>query len=219
MRRAFLTAGVSVVAVFMAGCGATGLFREPSAIKPLEEYRGDVQRDMAQMLYPGFREIQADIRERFPDKNLRFREKGLQVVEQRETGGYTDGYYVKILLEAEMDAPSGTEFLSQARQLTRAYLDPVLVAVSRDWNNVFSPSIAGIMVEFIWESGETNLLEFVLNGTDVQQYLNAKMTMQELLDRNWIRAKSGPENLGRIEINTLISQHSVPEMQLLLLWE
>lgn len=196
---------IVTLTVLITGCGTSGVFREPSAIKPLDEYSGHVQRDMAQMLYPGFQEIQSDLRERFSDKQMEFREDGLRIVEKRDGGGYTEGYYVKLILTVYPEITATIDFLDEARVVTSKFLDPVLVAVSRDWNNVFSPSISGVVVEFHWTTGVNSTLELVLDGRDVQQYLNARMTMQELIDRSWIRARHGERNLGRIELNTLIS--------------
>jgi len=196
---------VGIVSLLFVSCGTSGIFRQPSAIKPLAEYDEPVTRDMAQMLYPGFQEIQKEIRSQFADNSIQLREDGLRVIHQSGEQGYPEGYYTEMRVTVEPHFTRRMEFLGQAQTVTRNYLDPILVAVSLDWNTVFSPSFSGVIVDFRWVTEEINTLRFILDGNDVQSYLNAQMTLQELVDRNWVQATHGSEQLGRIELNALIS--------------
>lgn len=197
---------LTLILLLIVGCAGTKIFQQPEIIKPLDTYNDPVLKDVAQMLYPGFLEIKTEFQKQFGNNQLELMEYGLQVLQLPAEADISEGYYVsvttRILSEVQHDIP----FEDQAQRITEQYIHNVLLVLSRDWNNVFSPSIAGVKVEFFWgnhESPSQNMLSFILENQDVQDYLNARMTLQELIDKNWVEGVERGKSLGRIELNGL----------------
>lgn len=188
------------------GCAGTQVLQQQEVIKPVGSYNDPVIRDVAQMLYPGFLEIRDEFGAQFGNSGVHLAEYGLQVRQITAEASMPGGYYVAVETILENSREESQAFMDQAQVITEKYLHNVLVALSRDWNTVFSPSITGIRVVFRW--GETrrsigNMLTFLLKNEDIQNYLNARLTLQELVDQNWVEGSREGESLGRIELNGL----------------
>ena len=197
---------LGLFAVTLLGCAGPRVFQEKEVIKPVASYSDPVMRDMAQMLYPGFLNIREEFRQQFAQGRLQLTERSLQVVELGSKSGMPGGYYVAVKAELAPDFTETTSFLSQAQHIAEEYLHNVLVSLSRDWNSVFSPPVTGVRVTFLWEEHRRsagNRLTFLLKNMDIQTYLNARMTLQKLVDQNWVEGEQENRSLGRIELNGL----------------
>ena len=192
------TAGL--VSVLLFSCAGP---RGSQTIKPLASYDTALQRDIAQMVYPGFLEIQEEIALQFPDKPIHILENGMQVRYLSRTPGFSDGYFIDIAVQIQPEFPEDMAFLKQAQQIGAVYFQKMLLAVSRDWNTMFSSSVTGTIFEYHWENKSNNRMRVIFHNTDVQEYLNARMTLQQLVDRSRVEGWQGTQPFGRIEINGL----------------
>ncbi|HKJ68176.1 MAG TPA: hypothetical protein VKA68_09500 [bacterium] len=191
--------------LFLTGCGTSGPpgFDGRPIIKPLDQYESPMTRDVAHLLYPAFQEIQREIAARYSDHSLRFMSYGLQVIRIDKESVHKSGFYIRLEFTVTDRLDTRQSFLQQAQQVGTRYIHPALVALSSDWDRVFSPGIAGSMLIFHWKASTVNQLMCLLETQDTRNYLNAEMTLQELIDRNWVEGKHGEQNLGRIELNAL----------------
>ncbi len=191
--------------VFWVGCSTSGPpgFDGKPVIKPLSEYQSSVARDVAHLLYPSFQEIQQEITVRYPDQSIRLMPYGLQVIRLDGKNLPESGLYIRMELFIAGRLNKSASFMQQAQQVGTNYIHPVLVALSSDWERVFSPGITGSIVIFHWKATTMNQLMCMFDTQDIRNYLNAKMTLQELIDKNWVEGKQGSEDVGRIELNAL----------------
>jgi len=199
--------GFAILALLLiVECAGTKLFKQPETIKPLDAYADPVLKDVAQMLYPGFLEIRDEFQQQFGEGHLELMQYSLQVKELPEQSGISSGYYVNLTSRIQSGLPQNEPYLSQAEYITEQYLHNVLMVLSRDWNNIFSPSMAGVDIQFYWGSRDTtstDAIQYILQNQDVQNYLNARMTIQELIDKNFVEGTEQGKSLGRIELNGL----------------
>lgn len=177
--------------------------RGSQTIKPLESYTTPIQRDIAQMVYPGFLEIQEEIALQFPKIPVRIQENGMQVRYLSKVPDVSEGYFIEIAVNIEPEFPDDMDLLQQAQQIGTVYFQKMLIAMSRDWNTVFSSSVTGTIFQYHWETETQNRMRVIFRNTDVQEYLNARMTLQQLVDRSRIEGWQADQPLGRIEINGL----------------
>jgi len=196
---------VGISAVFLLSCAGTREFREARAIKPLIQYESEVQRDIAQMLYPGFLEIQKEVEKRFSPETIHLKDDGMEVALIRDIPGMDSGYYVSISMEVFPQITGEMTFLEQAHIVGSGYFHKILLAVSRDWNRIFSSSLAGTVFIFEWKSDGRYRLRTVFDNQNIQDYLNARMTLQELVDKSWVEGWQDGGRVGRIELNGLQS--------------
>jgi|GEM_PF-1736677 len=199
---------VGVLALLLAGCGTLGIGRPPlvpdsEVFRSLDTYDSAEARDLAQLLYPGFHQIRAEIQSRFPHRHLRLQENGFEIVRLQKEANVAAGYYIHLRLDAADKIPGSPDFLGQAEQVGAQYLPGVMQALSRDWEHVFSPSVTGTVIDYFWDAGSRNRMRCVFRNGDVQEYLNRQMALQELVDKNWIEGWQGDTKLGRIELNAL----------------
>lgn len=207
-RNAWRTVVGIIAAVFLVSCAGPREFTGPRTIKPLLEYEAEIQRDLAQMLYPGFLQIQKEIESHFSPDSLRLKKNGMKVIIVNEIPGMVSGFYVNISAEITPQVTEDMAFLDQAHIVGGDYFHKMLMALSRDWDRIFSSSLAGTVFIFEWESGEQYRLKTVFENQNIQKYLNARMTLQELVDKSWIEGWRGEEQLGRIELNDLQSMQA-----------
>jgi hypothetical protein len=172
-------------------------------IKPLDSYESSIQRDVAQMAYPGMTEIKDEMSVRLPENSYQFVEHGLRVEELIATAPKEPGFYLALEMNVHRGFRDGDTYLAESEGITRYYLQNTLVSISRDWNRLLSPTFAGSHIIFHWKR---NSLILFLATDDVQSYLNAEISLQELVDRNWVEGEEGDESLGRIELNDLNEQ-------------
>ena len=194
--------------LFLAGCGTLGSKRPPlvpesRVFRPLDTYESPAARDLAQLLYPSFRKIRQEIQAQFQDHSLRCLEHGFEVVYLNEEGNVPPGYYMQLKFFSVDHRSGSAGFVTQAEQLGARYLPAVFLAMSRDWENIFSPSLTGTVIEYHWKTTIDNRLRCIIRNGDIQRYLNDEMTLQELVDKNWIEGWRGRAKLGRIELNAL----------------
>jgi len=205
-RQCVITISLVLGSLLFINCAGTKMFKQAETIKPLDTYNDPVLKDVAQMLYPGFLEIQDEFQQQFGDNQLELMRYSLQVKKLPGQSGISEGYYVSLTSRIHAGLNQNEQYLSQAESITEQYLHNVLVVLSRDWNNVYSPSMAGVDIQFYWGNRDTtfaNAIEYILQNRDVQDYLNARMTLQELIDKNYIEGTEQGKSLGRIELNGL----------------
>lgn len=205
-RNWFLWMGLA--ALLLAGCSTLGIGRPPvvpdsQVFRALDTYESADARDLAQLLYPGFQDIRAEIQSQFPHHNLRYLGNGFEVVRLSGEANVAAGYYIHLRFDAADKIIGAPDFVGQAEQIGAEYLPGVLQALSRDWDHVFSPAVAGVVIEYFWHAGTRNRMRCVFRNPDVQEYLNRQITLQELVDKNWIEGWRGDAKLGRIELNAL----------------
>lgn len=196
---------------FLVGCGTTGMIGshvppvvpENLVFRPLDTYKSPAARDLAQLLYPAFQKIREDLQHRFQNHSLRYLENGFEVIHLGEESEVQPGFYIHLKLFSTDNMAGKAGFVSQAEQLTAKYLPAVFFAMSRDWDQIFGQSLTGTVVEFYWNAHTHNRLRCIIQNMDIQEYLNKKMTLQELVDKNWIEGWQGESKLGRIELNAL----------------
>jgi len=205
-RHLMISAGVLVLVTLISGCGGIQkTSREESPlIKPLMTYQSPIIRDVAQMLYPGFLQIVGELQTRFPDNTLTLANEGLQVTHLEQDLHIKQGFYVTMRFDVRnVDTENDTGFIRQSQWIAKQYIHDIFVALSRDWNNVFSPALTGTEMIFFWKGRKPSLLRFVFSNDDAQNYLNAHMTLQEFIDRSWVEGRVGSQSLGQIELNDI----------------
>lgn len=145
--------------------------------------------------------------QQFPDRDVRFRKEGLEILEMSSgTPGIEQGYYAGLAITTPATFAVPYDFLEEAQRIGATYFPPILKLMSLDWNTVFSSSLDGIVLDIVWENDTTNRLRVIFDNQNIEAYLNARMTLQELVDKSWVEAWHGEESLGRIELNNLRPQ-------------
>jgi len=194
-----------IALTILMGCGTSGLFERTGVqvIKPLEEYQEPITRDLAQMLYPGFVQVREDVEAWYAEQSLQFVQDGLQVLRDSGDAGYPPGYYIRMELSVTRRLDSEMNFVREAERIGGNYFAPLLIALSGDWERLFSNEISGTVMVLHWGSESSNQLTCVFDNQEIQSYLNGGITLQELVDKAWIEGRRDNEELGRIELNTL----------------
>ncbi len=194
-----------VATIILMGCGTSGLFERAGeqVIKPLEDYQEPITRDLAQMLYPGFVQVREEVTAWYADQSLQFVQNSLQVLRVLGDAGYPSGYYLRMELVVSRRLDGEATFVREAERIGGNYFAPLLIALSGDWDRMFSAEITGAIVVLHWRSESSNQLTCVFDNQEIQSYLNGGITLQELVDKAWIEGRQDNEELGRIELNTL----------------
>ena len=189
----------------MSACAGPQIFttKPVEVIKPLDSYETSIQRDVAQMAYPGMTEIKDEMSIRLPENAYDFVEHGLRIEELKDAGSREPGFYVTIEMNVHRGFRDGNTFFAESEGVARYYLQDTLVSISRDWNRLLSPTFAGSHIIYHWNR---NSLILFLGTEEIQTYLNAQISLQELIDRNWVEGAKGDESFGRIELNHLNEQ-------------
>lgn len=186
----------------LSACAGPQIFtsKPVEIIKPLESYGSSIERDVAQMAYPGMLEIKDEMSVRLPENSFRFVNHGLRIEQMDDSRPVEAGFYVTIEIDVHDGFRDGDTYITESEGVARYYLQDILVSISRDWNRLLSPTFAGSHVLFHWRR---NSLLLFLATEDVQSYLNARISLQELVDRSWIQGVESNTQMGRIELNHL----------------
>jgi hypothetical protein len=189
----------------ISSCAGPQIFttKPVEIIKPLDSYELAIQRDVAQMAYPGMTEIKDEMSVRLPENSYNFVNHGLRVQELMNAAPGEPGFYLTIEMNVHRGFRDGDTYLAESEGIARYYLQDTLVSISRDWNRLLSPTFAGSHIIFHWKR---NSLMLLLATEDIQSCLNAQISLQELVDRNWVEGEERDESLGRIELNHLNEQ-------------
>ncbi len=169
-------------------------------IKPLSAYESPITRDVAQLAAPGLKEMQEELELRLPDNSFDFVNHALRVEQVSEMEPVSDGFYVTIELRVYKGFHEKNSYVVKATDVTEMYLRDSLISLSRDWNVLLSPNFSGSHIIYHWN--QQGIL-FYLSNEDVQSYLNAQISLQELVDSNWIEGLEDDASQGRIELNDL----------------
>ena len=106
---------------FMYSCAGPQIFttKPVEVIKPLASYESSIQRDVAQMAYPGMTEIKDEMSIRLPENSYDFMEHGLRVEELMDAAPGAPGFYVTLEISVHRGFRDGNTYLAESEGIAR----------------------------------------------------------------------------------------------------